>query len=87
MSLIIHYYKTYYSLQKSVYILSVWYSLVTEKYEVKGGSRLLKSMFLLLSRTAASVALMVTTYNVNSCCIFLVHQPKLPNEAQKLRKF
>ncbi|WP_341473005.1 cyclic lactone autoinducer peptide [Alkalibaculum bacchi] len=35
----------------------------------------------------ASLALTVTIMNVNSACIFLVHQPKLPEGAQKLRKF
>lgn len=35
----------------------------------------------------AALALAVTTMNVNSTCIFIVHQPKLPKGAEKLRKF
>ncbi|WP_243150454.1 cyclic lactone autoinducer peptide [Clostridium sporogenes] len=30
---------------------------------------------------------MVTAYNINAACIFLVHQPKMPKCAEKLRKF
>lgn len=35
----------------------------------------------------ASIALAVVTANVNSACIFMIHQPKLPEGAKKLRKF
>lgn len=39
-----------------------------------------------LSGVIASLALMVTTMNVNTTCICLIHQPKLPKGAEKLRK-
>ena len=35
----------------------------------------------------ASTALAITAMNVNSACIFVIHQPKLPKDASKLRKF
>ena len=35
----------------------------------------------------ASLALMVTVANVNSVCMFIMHQPKLPEGADKLRRF
>jgi cyclic lactone autoinducer peptide len=35
----------------------------------------------------AVMALMVTTLNVNTACVFVMHQPKLPEGADKLRKF
>ncbi len=35
----------------------------------------------------ASLALMVTALNVNTACTWIVHQPKLPNGAEKLRRF
>ncbi|MDD2482168.1 MAG: cyclic lactone autoinducer peptide [Lutispora sp.] len=35
----------------------------------------------------ASLALTITTINVNSACWFLAHQPKLPKNSDKLRKF
>jgi len=35
----------------------------------------------------ASLALMVTALNVNVACAWLVHQPKLPKGADKLRMF
>jgi cyclic lactone autoinducer peptide len=35
----------------------------------------------------AGVALLLTTFNMNSTCIYIAHQPKLPEQARKLRKF
>ncbi len=35
----------------------------------------------------ASLALMVTALNVNTTCMLIAHQPKLPEGAKKLRKF
>ncbi|MEG2429222.1 MAG: cyclic lactone autoinducer peptide [Oscillospiraceae bacterium] len=35
----------------------------------------------------AGLALMVTSLNANSTCIFYLHQPKMPENAKKLRKF
>lgn len=36
---------------------------------------------------AASLALLVTSTNINSVCIGIIHQPKLPEGAKDLRKF
>ncbi|MDR0919795.1 MAG: cyclic lactone autoinducer peptide [Oscillospiraceae bacterium] len=35
----------------------------------------------------AKIALAITKVNVNSTCPFMLHQPKLPEKAKKLRKF
>mgnify|MGYP001049298719 CR=1 FL=1 len=35
----------------------------------------------------ASLALMITTLNVNTTCMMFVHQPELPDNVKKLRKF
>ena len=35
----------------------------------------------------AAVALLVTTYTVNSAYIFVIHQEPLPERAKKLRRF
>lgn len=35
----------------------------------------------------AKAALKVTEGNVNSTCMLLIHQPKLPKGSDKLRKF
>lgn len=35
----------------------------------------------------AGLALLITTLNANSTCLFYAHQPKLPKNALKLRKF
>lgn len=35
----------------------------------------------------AGLAMMVTAMTVNSTCIYLTHQPELPQNAKKLRKF
>ena len=34
----------------------------------------------------AALALMVTAANVNAACAFVIHQPKLPEGAEKLRR-
>lgn len=35
----------------------------------------------------AALALVVTTMTANSTCVFCMHQPKMPNGSEKLRKF
>ncbi|MCR1934729.1 cyclic lactone autoinducer peptide [Clostridium tepidum] len=40
-----------------------------------------------IGKILATLALMITAYNVNAACIFLVHQPKMPKGSEKLRKF
>lgn len=35
----------------------------------------------------ASTALAITAMNANSTCIYYIHQPKMPKDASKLRKF
>lgn len=40
-----------------------------------------------IATAVASLALMVTAFNVNSACMMFVHQPKLPESAKCLRKF
>lgn len=47
----------------------------------------MKKLNMLASSTVASLALMITVANVNSSCLFLFNQPKLPKGADKLRKF
>lgn len=38
-------------------------------------------------KVLAALAIFVTAANVNSACIFITHQPELPQNAKKLRKF
>ena len=38
-------------------------------------------------KAVAVAAKMATSFNVNSACLFVAHQPKLPKGAEKLRKF
>lgn len=40
-----------------------------------------------ISGIIACLALMATALNVNVTCQFFIHQPKLPKNAKKLRKF
>ena len=40
-----------------------------------------------VSAIVAKAALTVTKANANSACIFIAHQPKMPETAKKLRKF
>ena len=41
----------------------------------------------LIGSAVASFALMITSLNINTTCMFIAHQPKLPDSAKKLRKF
>lgn len=47
----------------------------------------MKQIFLKFSSILAMLALVMTTANVNATCDFLIYQPKLPQNAKKLRKF
>ncbi|SHI75131.1 cyclic lactone autoinducer peptide [Lutispora thermophila] len=47
----------------------------------------MKKALIKLSSLIASFALFITTMNVNTTCICLIHQPKLPKGAENLRKF
>lgn len=47
----------------------------------------MKNIYAKLGGCIAMLALMVTTMNVNSTCIFMIHQPKLPANAEKLKNF
>lgn len=40
-----------------------------------------------ISYITACLALVATVLTVNATCDFLIHQPKLPENAKKLRKF
>jgi len=46
-----------------------------------------KNITIKFGEMIASLALIVTVLNVNSTCCFFVHQPKLPNGIEKIRKF
>ncbi|WP_295219353.1 cyclic lactone autoinducer peptide [Ruminococcus sp.] len=35
----------------------------------------------------AAFALMIATISANSACMWITHQPKLPDDVKKLRKF
>ena len=39
------------------------------------------------SNLLAALALVITTFTVNSTCIFTMHQDEVPKAAKKLRKF
>jgi cyclic lactone autoinducer peptide len=46
----------------------------------------MNKLIMKLGGLIASVALAVTALNVNSTCICLIHQPRLPEGASKLRR-
>lgn len=62
-----------------------WYNF-GKKYNKNQGDDLMSKKSLKLGKVIADLALKVTTSNANSICIFLVHQPKLPHGAEKLKK-
>jgi cyclic lactone autoinducer peptide len=47
----------------------------------------LKKDFTKANKLIAKAALAVTRANANTTCAFVIHQPKLPEAAKKLRKF
>ncbi len=47
----------------------------------------MRKIFLRFSSIIASLALIVTTINVNLTCMYIVHQPQLPKNSKKLRRF
>lgn len=47
----------------------------------------MKNFFRKYGSWMAALALVVTSMNANSACIFLMHQPEIPESAKKLRKF
>ncbi len=47
----------------------------------------MRKILLRLGTSLASLALMVTALNVNTTCLFVMHQPKLPEDANKLSKY
>jgi len=46
-----------------------------------------RNMVSKLGMVLATLALMIVSLNVNSTCMFIAHQPELPEGAKKLRKF
>ncbi|MBP1566422.1 MAG: cyclic lactone autoinducer peptide [Oscillospiraceae bacterium] len=47
----------------------------------------IRNLFLRYLHIIAAVALAVTTLTVNSTCLAIIHQEKLPDNALKLRRF
>jgi len=60
---------------------SVQVSEFAKKGEFKMGKRLIYA-----SKVVAKAAKAIVSANINSTCIFVAHQPKLPKGAEKLRK-
>lgn len=49
--------------------------------------RIISKLKCVLCGGVASLAFFIVTLNANSVCIYIAHQPKLPETAKKLRKF
>lgn len=52
----------------------------------KEGGDNMKGKIMSLAKIVASIALVLTALNVNTCCAFYAYQPKLPEGADKLCK-
>lgn len=46
-----------------------------------------KKFFNTLGKVIAALALLVTTCNINSACVWAIHQEEVPGSAKRLRKF
>ncbi|WP_347517425.1 cyclic lactone autoinducer peptide [Ruminococcus sp. AM43-6] len=64
----------------------MWYNIIKSKGE-RMMKRLLSRCLRRYGKLIAALALAITTANVNSCCIWINHQPELPDGANNLRKF
>jgi len=51
------------------------------------GMKIIKNLNKKFSSIVACLVLMATIVNVNTACNFVWHQPKMPENAKKLRKF
>lgn len=47
----------------------------------------MKKLISLLSKCVAAVAFVATLVSVNSACTFFAHQPEVPEEAMRLKKW
>ena len=47
----------------------------------------MKTLAYKIGSMIASIAFMVTALNVNTTCVWIAHQSKLPEGAEKLRRF
>jgi len=48
---------------------------------------MVKNFVLRFGGTIAALALIVTVFNVNTCCALYAYQPEIPDAAKKLQKF
>jgi len=46
----------------------------------------MKNIYVKFAGIIAALALMVTAANVNVTCALIIHQPKMPEGAEKLRR-
>ncbi|WP_278321359.1 cyclic lactone autoinducer peptide [Lacrimispora amygdalina] len=61
------------------------YSLKAEYNREEG--KIIELLFFKLVKIIASLALSFTSLNMNLACMLFIHQPKLPDNAKKLRRF
>ena len=58
-----------------------------KKYHTGKEVSVMKKLFQKCSGFLAALAIVVTTMNANTTCVFIMHQDSLPEEAKRLRKF
>lgn len=61
--------------------------MLTEVNEGREFNEKNKNWLLTIGSVIPAIALVITTFNVNTTCTWIVHQDKLPKNAKKLRKF
>jgi AgrD protein len=47
----------------------------------------MKNLYSKFAGMVAALALLITAANMNITCVLVIHQPKLPEGAEKLRRF
>lgn len=61
--------------------------LYSKKKILRKKVRIMKKYLIRFGTILAGFALTITALNVNTACLFVAHQPKLPAGSDKLRKF
>lgn len=50
-------------------------------------NKMLKKCLLSMGKLVALGSFLVAAFNANSACVFIYHQPELPDKVKRLRKF
>ena len=71
--------------QSSVILYNDFRDEVQQYFQI-GGIKMFKKYLLLVSKLVALGSFLFAVFNANSTCVFIYHQPVLPDKVKKLRR-